>query len=169
MFHKEKDSKISLGPFRILCSSVNVISLFNCMWIYLCRVIYFLTLLVLHNSQTPLRFKMFFSIWQKKKKRKKEKGNNAKTTETTMFLAVQSLSLVLLFVTPWTTACQAPLSSIISQSLLKFMSIKSVMLSNHLMLCRPLLLLPFQSFPASRSFPTSQLFASGGQNIGTSA
>ena len=44
--------------------------------------------------------------------------------------------------TPWTAACQALLSSIISQRLLKFMSIESVMLCNHLILCHPLLLLP---------------------------
>ena len=53
---------------------------------------------------------------------------------------VQSLSHVRLFTTPWTTACQAPLSFTISQSVLKFMPIDSVMLSNHLILCHPLLL-----------------------------
>ena len=47
-----------------------------------------------------------------------------------------------LFVTPWTTACQASLSFSISQSLLKLMSIESLMPSNHLILCHPLLLLP---------------------------
>ena len=57
-------------------------------------------------------------------------------------VVVQLLSCVHLFVTPWTAAHQAPLSSTISQSLLKFMSIASVMLSNHLILCHPLLLLP---------------------------
>ena len=56
--------------------------------------------------------------------------------------AVQPLSHVLLFVTPWTIAGQAPLCSTISQSLLRSMSIDSMMLSNHLLLCRPLLLLP---------------------------
>ena len=55
-----------------------------------------------------------------------------------------------------------------SQSLLKLISIESVMPSNHLILCCPLLLLP-QSFPASGSFPMSQVFASGGQSIGVSA
>ena len=55
---------------------------------------------------------------------------------------VQSLSCVWLFGTPWTAACQDPLSSAISQSLLRFMSIELVMLSNHLILCHPLLLLP---------------------------
>ena len=55
---------------------------------------------------------------------------------------VQSLSRVLLFVTPQTAANQASLSFTISQSLLKLMSIESVMPYNHLILCRPLLLLP---------------------------
>ena len=54
----------------------------------------------------------------------------------------QSLSRTLLFVTLWTAARQASLSFTISWSLLKFMSIESVMLSNHLILCCPLLLLP---------------------------
>ena len=56
--------------------------------------------------------------------------------------SVQSLSLVRLFVTPWTAACQASLSITNSQSLLKFMSIELVMPSSHLILCHPLLLLP---------------------------
>ena len=54
----------------------------------------------------------------------------------------QSFSCVHIFVTPWTAPHQAPLSSTISQSLLQFMSIESVMLSNHLILCCSLLLLP---------------------------
>ena len=58
------------------------------------------------------------------------------------FSSVQSLSRVPLFVTPWTTARQASLSITNSWSLLKLMSIKSVMPSSHLILCRPLLLLP---------------------------
>ena len=53
----------------------------------------------------------------------------------------QSLSCVQLSVTPWTIARQTPLSFSVSQSLLKFVSIESVMLSNHLILCCPLLLL----------------------------
>ena len=56
--------------------------------------------------------------------------------------AVQSLSCVRLFVTPWTALHQASLSFTISQSLLKLMSIELVMPSNHLILCHPLLLLP---------------------------
>ena len=63
----------------------------------------------------------------------------------------QSLSRGRLFVTPWTTVCQASLSFTISQSLLKLMSIESVVPSNHLMLCHPLLLLP-SIFPSIRVF-----------------
>ena len=66
-------------------------------------------------------------------------------------VVVQSLSHVWLFPAPWTAACQASLSFTISQSLLKFMSIESVMLSNHLILCHPLLLLP-SLFPRIRVF-----------------
>ena len=58
------------------------------------------------------------------------------------FSSVQSLSHAWLFAAPWTAACQAPLSITSSQSLLKLMSIESVMPSNHLILCHPLLLLP---------------------------
>ena len=57
------------------------------------------------------------------------------------FSPVQSLSHVRLFVTPWITACQASLSITNSQSSPRFTSIESVMLSSHLILCRPLLLL----------------------------
>ena len=58
------------------------------------------------------------------------------------FSSVQLLSPVRLFVTPWTTARQASLSITNSQSLLKLLSIESEMPFNHLILCRPLLLLP---------------------------
>ena len=68
---------------------------------------------------------------------------------------------------PWTAARQASLSITNSWRLLKHMSIKSVMPSNHLILCHPLFLLP-QSFPASGSFPMSQFFTSSGQSIGAS-
>ena len=66
-------------------------------------------------------------------------------------IVVQSLSHVQLFATPWTAACQASLSSTVSRSLLKLMSIESVMPSNHLFLCCPLLLLP-SIFPSIRVF-----------------
>ena len=84
------------------------------------------------------------------------------------FSSVQSLSHVRLFVTPWTVARQAFLSMTNSWNLLKLMSIKSVIPSNHFILCCPLLLLP-STFPASGSFPMNQFFASGGQSIGVSA
>ena len=57
-------------------------------------------------------------------------------------IVAQLLSRVRVFVTPWTAAHQVSLSPTVFQSLLKFMSIESVMLSNHLILCRHLLLLP---------------------------
>ena len=69
---------------------------------------------------------------------------------------------------PWTAACQASLSFTISQSLLKLMSIESVMPSSHLILCHLLLLLP-SILPSIRVFSSAQLFASGGQSIGASA
>ena len=82
-------------------------------------------------------------------------------------VSVQSLSHVRLFVTPWTTAHQASLSITNSRSLPKPMSIESVMPSNHLILCHPLLLPSI--FPSIRVFKMSQLFTSGGQSIGVSA
>ena len=70
-----------------------------------------------------------------------------------VFRSVQSLSHVQLFATPWSAARQASLSIINSQGLLKFMSIESVMSSNHLILCFPLLLLP-------SIFPNIKVFSS---------
>ena len=81
---------------------------------------------------------------------------------------VESLSGVRLFATPWTSAYQASLSFTVSQSLLKLMSIESVMPFNLLIVCRPLLLLS-SVFPSIRAFPVSWLFASGDQSIGASA
>ena len=77
--------------------------------------------------------------------------------------SVQSVSRVRLFATPWTAAHQASLSITNSQSLLKLVSIESVMLSNHLILCHLLLLLP-SIFPSIRVFSNE----SGGQSIGFS-
>ena len=70
--------------------------------------------------------------------------------------------------TPWTAACQASLSFTNSRSLLKLMSIESVMPSNYLILCRPFFSC-LHSFPASESFQMSQFFSSGGQSTGVSA
>ena len=77
-------------------------------------------------------------------------------------------SRVRLLAVPWTAAGQASLSLTFSRCLTKFTSIESMMPSNHLILCHPLLLL-LQSFPTSGSFPVSQLFPSGSQSIGASA
>ena len=88
-------------------------------------------------------------------------------TTSLCFSSVQLLSCVQLFAIPWTSAHQASLFITNCWSLLKLMSIESVMPSNHLILCHPILCL--QSFPASGSFPMSQFFTSGGQSIGVSA
>ena len=69
-------------------------------------------------------------------------------------IVVQLLSRVRLFATPWTAACQASLSFTISLSLLNLMTIESVMPSNHLIFCHPLLLLPSM-------FPSIRVFSSG--------
>ena len=76
------------------------------------------------------------------------------------FSSVQWLCCVQLFETPWTAGRQASPSITNSQSLLKLMSIKSVMPSNHLILCR-LLLLP-SIFPSIRVFSNESVIASGG-------
>ena len=72
------------------------------------------------------------------------------------FSSVQLLSCVQLFATPWTAAHQASLSLTSSRSLLKLMSIESVMPSNHLILCRPLLLPP-SIFPSIRVFSSKSI------------
>ena len=81
---------------------------------------------------------------------------------------VQLLSHIRLSATPWTAARQASLSITNSQSLPKLLSIESVIPSNHLIHCHPLLLLP-SIFPGIRVFLMSQFFSSGGQSIGVSA
>ena len=87
---------------------------------------------------------------------------------TNVVVVVHVITRVQLFVTPWTSACQDSLFFTISQSLVRFISVESEMPSNvlssatHFSSC-------LQSFPASGSFPMSQLFASAGQSIGASA
>ena len=84
-------------------------------------------------------------------------------------VAVQLLSRVQFFVTPWTAAPQVSLSFTISQSLFELLSIASVMPSNHLILWRPPFLLP-SIFPSIRIFSNEKTtFTSGGQSIGASA
>ena len=105
-------------------------------------------------------------------------AHNAETTSCELWLPFLSgdVSFCCCWVTqsclisrpPWTAAHQAPLSFTISRSLLQLMSVELVMLSNHLILCRPF---PFclQSFPASGSFQMSKFFTLDGQNIRVSA
>ena len=83
-------------------------------------------------------------------------------------VVVPSLSDVLLFVTPRAAACQASLSSTISRSLLRFMSIESVMLPNHLILRGPLPLLP-SVLASIRVFSKELAFCIRWPNIGVSA
>ena len=84
------------------------------------------------------------------------------------FSSVQSLSHVWLFATLWTAVRQASLSITNSRSLLKLMSIESVMPSNHLILCYPLLLLP-SVFPSIRIFSNESVPHISDQSIGSSA
>ena len=84
-------------------------------------------------------------------------------------VAIQCLScLCSSLCNPSTAACQASLSFTISRSLLRLVSIESVMLSNHLILCHPLLLLP-SVFPSIRVFSSESTLHTGGQSTGTSA
>ena len=90
--------------------------------------------------------------WLSVSKRKKEKKTQKMSVKNIAIItSVQLLSHVWLFVTPWTTAQQASLSITNSWSLLKLMSIESVMPSSHLILCWTLLLLP-SNFPSIRVF-----------------
>ena len=97
-----------------------------------------------------------------------EVSHKEKHQSSIQFSSVQSLSRVRLFATPWITARQSPLSITNSRSSTRLAFIESVMPSNHLILCRPLLLRP-QSLPASKSFPMRENFAWGGQSTGVSA
>ena len=121
-------------------------------------------------------------LWQKETEREEGGGHRGKkgkkiwkkkwntlTCCVICISSVQSLSRVRFFVTPWTAPRQASLSIANSRSLLKLMSIESVIPSNHLILYRPLLLLP-SIFPSIRVFSNeSVLLTPGGQRIGVSA
>ena len=100
-----------------------------------------LLLFHLGNKKTEAR-KYKLSEWQRW---------NSASTLSNATAVVPSLSRVQLFATPWTGAHQASLSITNSQSLLKLISIESVMPSNHLIVCLPLLLLP-SIFPSIRIF-----------------
>ena len=88
---------------------------------------------------------MFINTWTDKQ-----------NTYSELFSSVQFLNHIQLFATPWTVACQAFLSITDSWSLLKFMSIQTVIASNHLILCHPLLLPP-SIFPSIRVFPNESV------------
>ena len=94
---------------------------------------------------------------------------NWKQVKSFVVVIVQLLSHIWLFLTLWIAAHQAWPTFTISLSVFELMSIESMMPSNHLILCNPLLLLPPQSFPVLGSFPKSRLFASHSQNTGDSA
>ena len=96
------------------------------------------------------------------------KPNNVYEVFTPVFSTVQSLSCVWLFATPWTAACQVSLSITNSWSLLKLMFIESVMPSNHLILCRPLLLL-HSIFPSIRVFASESVLHIRWQSIRVSS
>ena len=131
------------------CKVVNVCLLRILTLSFMCCVIYinflhpisliyffrFIKILLIHNI---CKFKVFdVTIWY-------------------AFVVVQLLSCIQLFVTPGTSVCQASLSFTISQSLLRFTSIELVMLSNHLILCWPLFLLP-SVFPSKRVFSSESV------------
>ena len=103
---------------------------------------------------------------------KDRNGNDITETEDIKkrqeYIVQFSRSVVSDSATPRTAACQASLSITNSQSPPKLMSIELVMPSNHLILCRPLLLLP-SVFPRIRVFSNERFFTSSGQSIGVSA
>ena len=102
-----------------------------------------------HPSHTLPGTRLGMSSWSIAKG--KSKSGNIQMFSLSLFSSVQSLSHVWLFAPPWTAACQASLSIINSRSLPKPMSIESMMPSNYLILCHPLLLLP-SIFPSIRVF-----------------
>ena len=103
--------------------------------------------IILRNFSTPNFWRVFFIKWCKTFSRIYWNDN--------IISSVQSLSPVWLFLTPWTTASQASLSITNSLSLLKLMSIKSVMQCNHLIICHPLL--PPSIFPSIRGFSSESV------------
>ena len=140
---------------------------------------YSTNLILFHHNLGAINYLLFvedFSLWSNTSLFLSMFNMNLKRMYILQFLstglfvavAVQSLSHVCLFTTPWTAACPSPLSFTISQSLLKFMSIESVMLSNHLILCQPLPLC-LQIFPHRILFQRISSSHQGGQSIGASA
>ena len=116
-------------------------------------------------SQVLLKYKRDSkSFWHKHQKRTEKSA----LLLVFQFSSVQLPSCVQFLVTPWTEACQASLSITNSQSLSKLMSIESVMPSNHLILCPPLLLPP-SIFPNIRIFSNESALSIRWPTIGVSA
>ena len=103
------------------------------------------------------------NIFKSKLKKLKKKNNQGFVPQKEL-RSVQLLSHVQLFASPWTAACQASLSITNSQSLLKLMSMKSVMPSNHLILCRSLLLPP-SIFSSIRVFSNKSVLSNSLPNF----
>ena len=110
------------------------------------------------NDKTHIEYRIIYNIWNIRvtmiqwiHKQTNTQSKSNREQKPSQFSSVQSLSRVRLFATPWTTARQASLSITNSQSPPKPMSIESVILSNHLILCRPHVLLP-SIFPSIRVF-----------------
>ena len=104
-----------------------------------------------HNLAWTVTFRKEMVVHTSLQKQQLVQLSNHAGTNATASSSVQSLSPVQLFATPWTAARRVSLSITNSQSLFKLMSIESVMPSNHLILCRPVLLLP-SILPSIRIF-----------------
>ena len=136
------ETSFTLFYFSFFCTAI-VIPYYTI--IYLCLSLLFIVCFILPEIQG----KDLCSI-------RTQKRNWTQSSQLISFNSVQSLSHVRFFVTPRTAACQASLFITNSQSLLKLMFVKSVMPSNHLILCYPLLLLP-SIFPHIRVFSNESL------------
>ena len=123
---------------------------------YIRQIIFFFWNLLISNLNSPLPYNLRQSQFP---------GTG---TRTSFVVVVQSLSHIRLFATPRTAARQASLSFIVSQNLLKLMSIGPVMPSNHLILFRPLLLLP-SIFPSIQIFSNELALQTRWPSIGASA
>ena len=121
----------------------------------------YLALWTIHITLSP--FQQVAVVYWKESRQAVERNlvdiptTSGKFCPSVQFSSVQSLSHVRLFATPWTAALQASLSITNSWSLLKLMSIESVMSFNYLILCRPLLLSP-SIFPSIRVFSNESAF-----------
>ena len=129
-----------------ICEVINVLiwgDSFCNIYVYQIIIVYFKYLTILFVDYTPIKLKIT--------------NNKVKHRLLRLVIVVESLSCIQLFVTSWTAARQASLSFIISWSLLKLISLESVMPPNHLILCHPLLLPP-SVFPSIKVFSNELTF-----------